>query len=525
MKEVVYSYYKLEIMLNAMGIDREIKFPELDFLTLSNSEINGYVKPNFKIIEGDNPNNKKPKVLLISATGATGKSALANMLSFTCKVPVFDLAKHPPVAARAITGLIFDEFDDKDASLFRDNLINGRSTLVIDALDEGRIKVKENTFNAFLDDIVSISKKSTGTPFILLGRNSVLEHTYLYFLENNIETTLMQIEPFTKEQAKEFIDNKVIGDKFQSEYRAVRDYIVNSLESFFENTASIKSEEKSGEYKRFIGYAPVLSAISTLLKEERNYNKLLTELKETEPKGIDLIISIIDYILLREKEEKSDLLVIDELMTKYGEQNITQLNKKNAYKFTEQSYRLIQKELKKSNITYKVFDNGQIDGEYNERINNWLDEHPFRLDGSFQNIVFESYAVAQLMNDSQHEKIALEYLNSSYKSSYLLFLLFDRLCESKELNHKFIYHLNNSLKEIETPKIKTNLIIETEENEGLINGEVDFVINFQDKPDYYSYHVMMDINADINLGRKLGSVIIYHPGSITLHSLLNDGFL
>jgi hypothetical protein len=53
-------------------------------------------------------------VILISAVGATGKTALAEQLSRETRLPILDLGKHKPVGDNTLTGLLTTAYDVKD---------------------------------------------------------------------------------------------------------------------------------------------------------------------------------------------------------------------------------------------------------------------------------------------------------------------------------------------------------------------------------------------------------------------------
>lgn len=514
MKEI-FSYHKLKNLLSGNGYHLHSGFQNKEYLFIEKKELHGYIQPNLSLVEGNLPNKDSSQVILISATGATGKTALALMLSAQINIPIFDLAKYPPVAARAVTGLLFDEFDPEEGELFRKGLQNGNNTLIIDALDEGRAKVNENAFNAFLDDIIKISNKSSGTPFVLLGRNQVLEHSYLYLTENEIEVSLLKIEPFTKEQATEFIDFRAGSEKYQKEYKQVRDFIIESLKSFFDSTSSMANYQDI-EYEKFIGYAPVLSAISTLLSSEKNYNKLYNDLKDKELEGINLITTIVEYILSREKFQKVHNIILPEIEQKLNSQQKSNFEN-NAYDFIEQSSRLLQKELGARITRYQTFEEKYINEEYNEKINIWLDEHPFKLDGKFQNIVFEAYSLAQVMANSNQISLAIEYLNSKFKGSYLLFLFFERVINEKNIKPEYLNHLFRSLKEIEGANIRTEMIIELAEGEeDMLEGEVEYLIDFPGNSTTYTFDLRLGADEQIEIGGNLGSIKIMHPGMVFL---------
>jgi len=48
-------------------------------------------------------------------------------------------------------------------------LKNGTYGVIVDGIDEGRSKVNEQAFNAFLEDLIRLSSGSQKTTFVLLG--------------------------------------------------------------------------------------------------------------------------------------------------------------------------------------------------------------------------------------------------------------------------------------------------------------------------------------------------------------------
>jgi len=66
-----------------------------------------YIEPSFR---KDDFNEEKPRFLLMSAVGASGKTALAKKLSADTGMPLLDLGIHPPVADNTLTGLLTTAF-------------------------------------------------------------------------------------------------------------------------------------------------------------------------------------------------------------------------------------------------------------------------------------------------------------------------------------------------------------------------------------------------------------------------------
>ena len=263
MADNTISLFKLRNKLDAFKLDRfTYSLTDNNSLKLIKTPDPKYVDPIFSIqsssIEGSSFDDAT--IILISAAGATGKTALTENLSSTLGIPIFDLSEHDPVASNSLTGLLYNSMDLADFSAYSQKLQQGKAAMIIDALDEGYMKTTVDGFYSFLDNIVKIASQAQGTPFILLGRTNIVEIATIYLEEQGLKTALLQIEPFTIDAAKKFIDKQVeskVQERFADQYKAVRDYIVDAIGGFFKNQSEINRKQ----YLQFIGYAPVLLAI------------------------------------------------------------------------------------------------------------------------------------------------------------------------------------------------------------------------------------------------------------------------
>lgn len=162
-----------------------------------------YIEPSFT---KQDFNEESPTFLLITAVGASGKSALANKLSADSGMPLLNLGAHPPVADNTLTGLLTTTFPLEQLSDILTSMKNGTYGVIIDGIDEGRSKVNEPAFNAFLDDLIKRSAGSSKTCFVLLGRTQALLDCWVYLQERRVSVGLASIAPFSREQAVRYID-------------------------------------------------------------------------------------------------------------------------------------------------------------------------------------------------------------------------------------------------------------------------------------------------------------------------------
>ena len=398
-----------------------------------------------------------------------------------------------------MTGVLFDSLGYEYAPLFINQLRSGNALLIIDAMDEGYLKTTANGFDSFLDNIVSISKTSPNTCIVVLGRTQAIDHTYLYLDDKDVKTVLLNIEAFTIEQAKEFI-NKQLGDQiYEQQYIIVRDYIIDTIEGFFKSQSAIKQTQ----YLSFIGYAPVLLSISLLLSKERNYKKLHEDLIAKNDKNINLIITIIELILNRDKKEKIDQILLPDLLDGRSSSFKNDVSPV-IYNIDEQCYRILAYVLSKPISISPTGDNA-FDSQYEEKIESWIKEHPFLENKKIQNAVFESYIIARLIHNHQYSDLVYEYLNTKYKDAFMLFFLYDKLCKDRNISIRMLPFIYSSIKSLDNSERITSLSIdETEITDATIYCDISF--NVEDRQFDYQCHFLK--NDKIFIGNYLSNIFI-----------------
>jgi hypothetical protein len=390
-----------------------------------------YIQPTFEKIEFG---REKPTIILVSAVGATGKTTLARVLSNSTSLPLLDLAKHKPVGDNSMTGLLTSAFHVKDLTNVFQRIGEGAFGLIVDGIDEGRSKTTEKAFEAFLDDIVRLCKGGPNVSFVLLGRTQVLEDCWIYLTDQGVETGLVAIRPFDIEQARTYVDvsTKALGSAHATEYVDVRDMILERLGAAFTDSTA----EGSQSFLSFIGYPPVLDAIVTLLQEEKNYHRLLGELRGGDADGVEvsLLYRIAAYILQREKEEKVVPNILSALI-KDLPQNDQREIKASVYGDEEQCMRLVAHSLGRW-VDLCPVGKTSIDEKYQDGLRSFLQEHPFvnSPDRQFRNAVFEAVALSTLIlsTDSRATGLALEYIDT-HKNNYHLIYLLHKMARGREI--------------------------------------------------------------------------------------------
>ncbi len=386
--------------------------------------------------------------------------------------------------------------------------------MIIDALDEGYIKTTVDGFYAFLDNIVKIAATAQGTPFVLLGRTNVVELATLYFEEQGVKVAFLQIEPFTIDSAKVFIDKHVESEakeRFVEQYKAVRDYIVDAIGGFFKNQSEINHKQ----YLQFIGYAPVLLAISTLLNRNNNYHALLEDLKSNNRQNVKLVIDIIEEILKRDKEDKINEILLPQLLNNRDD-SFKDMAFKNAYSIEEQCIRLLCKQLN-INLNIPVTHDTYFDIEYNKQISSWLNEHPFLSNGKIQNVVFESYIIARLIKITKYKDYVFQYLKSSFRNAYMLFYIYDELADkNRTIDKEFIPYLFESLKALDKKGHYSSMeltVQKVDKSTKDIICELEF-FKAGITTDDYSYSVYTNCADTLYVGTEINNMTIDLPVTV-----------
>lgn len=463
------------LFANKVQFSYTLKSPAKE-LWLSDDKSDLYVEPEFSFVKEISTCDKleEAQVILISAVGATGKSELTKALSFDLHIPVVDLGNAKVVASNSLTGLIFQYLQPVDGGDLLQNLQSGKACMIIDALDEGYQKTNTQGFFDFLDDVIRYVSKDSSS-YIMLGRTNAIEMCSLYLYEKGIKVAVLQIEPFSLTKAQEFIDKRVyrsLSDQHKTAYKETRDYVLKSLGDFFKTDNSVGVNQ----YYNFIGYAPVLLAISEFLnsKKVRNYLTLLDNLKTSKFESMSLILDIVNRILDRDKNDK----IVPNLINKIISNRDTAFQKralKEVYTREEQCARVLYILLGES-FPFKPISDEAFNTEYSKGLESWMKDHPFLSGRKPANVVFECYILAMLIQVDKYKDAVYRYMNKSYINSFMFFFLYHELNPNREVSADIIPYLYNSLKTLDSKDAYYCLEMEpTDDNENSDNYEVAFV--------------------------------------------------
>ena len=350
-----------------------------------------FVPPNLSDME-DESEDGPTQVLIVSAPGAVGKSTLAKAIAFDKKALLWDLAAAPEVAGGSLNGMLFSTLGTGQTD-FLEFMTEGLQFLIIDALDEGRLKVNENSFQRLLEDIGQIAQLSKGLCFVLLGRTRVAETAWLVLEDLGVQVSMSRIEPFDREQANRYIENNISADKRSELLYECRDLIFEQL------AFSVTETPDSDSARDFLHYPPVLDVVATLLKDESNPFELKNSLNELQDGSIQLLQSVITRIL--DREQTKVLPAVRGSLNEAAE-SLNWSDWDSLYSSKEQCQRLLGIVLHQqvSVVPENLPNSVKALYENSEEVTTGLAVHPF-LQGvdRFANRVFESYLYACALLD------------------------------------------------------------------------------------------------------------------------------
>ena len=209
-------------------------------------------------------NPDEASLILVSAPGAVGKTTLAKEIAYRTGAIYVDLAQSEPVGGNTLAGSlvmsgIFDRWQAQS------------TTVLVDGLDEARLRVTQEGFEAFLANVATLSA-NRDVPAVLFGRSRSVQDAWLILAVAGMEVPVLEIGYFGPEMAVEFAEAKLYAaDPNRSHNTADRQALELLLERLRQQTDS--------DGDRFAGYAPVLQAVAERVAMEKNPGALISQIE------------------------------------------------------------------------------------------------------------------------------------------------------------------------------------------------------------------------------------------------------
>lgn len=302
-------------------------------------------------------------VWFVAAPGAVGKSTLAREISARTGAVYLNLAEAETVAGNYLTG-----------GLARNRLLSswqeGHTAVLIDALDEARLRVTQSSFEDFLSDVEQLAR-GRAIPTVFFGRVGLIEEAWLVLAEKGLNCPIFDIRFFDLPRAEQFV-MAALGriareDRYSHLARALEAHraVYESASAAFVRGLS---EATASDGARFAGYAPVLEAVAVVLAGEGNPAALSNGVRKTMQGRV--IEQLVNQILEREAKKLQDQLA-----------TIPSAVKLRLYTPEEQLNRLTGLVLGHSEIATPVGLTPQQLAEYETAVKGFMVQHPF-VDGT-----------------------------------------------------------------------------------------------------------------------------------------------
>ncbi len=282
------------------GIERSTKKPILKGWSVEESSNVSFVEAELTLREGWG--TLETPIWFVAAPGAVGKSTLAKQISAQTGIMYLDLANADTVAGNYLSGGLLK---NGMSSAWQ----NQTAGVLIDALDEARLRVTQKSFEDFLLDIVSLST-SRRIPTILFGKVGIVDEAWLILSEQSLngkglDCPVFDIKFFDSERARLFILATLDRLANRPEHSALKASLEAHRAVYQEITAR-SVQNLSGASKadgaRFSGYAPVLEAVATVLAGVTNPAATLNETAQ-EAMTDEVLTNLTDRILKREADK------------------------------------------------------------------------------------------------------------------------------------------------------------------------------------------------------------------------------
>lgn len=199
-------------------------------------------------------------VWFVAAPGAVGKSTLAKEMSARTGAVYVDLASASKVGGNFVAGGILN--NELYGPWSQDE-----TTILIDALDEGRLGVTQRAFEDFLLDARHQAQQRS-LPIVIFGRVGIVEEAWLIVSNGGRSSPIFDIDYFDTDRSESFVMaamdrlTETPARKHEkgrlAQHRQVYQAAARTFVEALENVTA-------DDGRRFAGYAPVLEAVASFL--------------------------------------------------------------------------------------------------------------------------------------------------------------------------------------------------------------------------------------------------------------------
>ena len=330
------------------------------------------------------------EIILVSARGAAGKSRSATELASQTQAPLWRLERDDAVG-RAALPFKLNTYLGAVNALDDIAMRPTRPTLFIDSLDEARSRVSAQSWEEFLDSVAEAVGR--GLRIVLFGRDRTLEEVWLKLADAGRSIAWLEVSHFPGPSQRDYIDGRVREGNAAIptdgvHYVAARDALL----------AALAGSVDDGSADTFVGYAPVLDAVATVLLREQNYFRLEQEFASAigGSRHIEVLRRILHGLLERDQRK------LETLAQDLG------LDPTAIYTPGEQIEWLWHDLIGSAEPSLGYITDPAKEHDYRQKLRQFLDDHPFRSERRWASAVFEAYAAAERLEKAFPPKTLVE---------------------------------------------------------------------------------------------------------------------
>ena len=346
------------------------------------------------------------RVILFSAPGAVGKTALAKHIAFHYGALYWNVASKPiggTSFAGEITHAVGVGHGAQQDELYK-MLKCGESLFVLDSFDEAALISRRDGIRDFLSEVSGILSDATAPSIIMTARTEMAQFICDVCDEVGLRIDCYEIDYFEETEASDFLIKYLNFRKINVNSEQARN--IDAYITAIKNRLGDENDPRS-----FIGYAQVLSILARQIEVESRGNPRLDNISSlVQVNGRDrLIFDIIQQLISREQSKLEQFK--EGIRAKY-----IPLKKENVvdslYCKKEQLTRL-QFLVSTNSITIDDYAQSaellpEDQSSYLELLMDWLPQHVFLHNAKVMPI-FCDYLLAESLLDSELELFAEEY--------------------------------------------------------------------------------------------------------------------
>lgn len=261
-----------------------------------------FIEPTFTRLSGGD-DAERCDVILVQAAAGVGKSLLANCMAVMSGNVLVNLSADLQVGANYYRGGLSKAYQ-ADAWAISSAIADGEAALVIDGLDEALVAATVPNYDASLSDLAEVLRSRVDVDrslasAVLLGRPDSVERAVHVLTAAGLRCDTYAINLFGEhEQAQ------LIGQLAERKFPGINRNQFDSLVAEFLSLIRATLGENELERRSFLGYAPVLDAISAMGESENLYAELASlRANEDRREAWSILAKIPMWLLLREQEK------------------------------------------------------------------------------------------------------------------------------------------------------------------------------------------------------------------------------